>query len=112
MAASNEGTLHAVWDNSQSDEAPASAAGHSGHHHGPDLSGSGRAICYARARNGGAFEPATALAPAEGAFQMHPTISTAQDGSVYVAWSEFTVGGKSIVFVRLPKRTGVERGRS
>jgi hypothetical protein len=99
--------LFAVWDEALHASEPEPAASSSteskghGRHHGPDLTGGGRAIMLAvSGENGAGYSPARAVAPRPGAFQLNPSLVVAADGTVLIAWNELDTQGKRIVFTR------------
>jgi hypothetical protein len=105
--------LFAVWDEALNSPEPEPAAspstateGH-GRHHGPDLSGGGRAIMLAVSTEDGAgFLSPHAVAPRAGAFQLNPALVVAADGTVLIAWNELDTLGKRIVFTRIKPLAG------
>jgi hypothetical protein len=105
--------LFAVWDEALdgSEREPASSSststqGH-GRHHGPDLSGGGRAIMLAVSTEDGArFLPPRTVAPRAGAFQLNPALVVAADGTVLIAWNELDTHGKRIVLTRIKPLAG------
>lgn len=112
LATDSDGTLHAAWDESLSDEPGTSAkedAGsqhnHSGHYqHGTPMVGRGRAIRYVRLSQAGkVFDAANAVAPRPGTFQMQPRLTIGPSGRVYIVWNELTADSKSVVFARLAR---------
>ncbi len=101
LAVAGPGKIVAVWDESL-DAAPAAApTSHSGHAHGPSLSGTGRAVMLAiTTGDGSRFGPAEPIAPVAGAFQLNPSVAVASDGAILAAWSEIDGSGKRIVLAR------------
>ncbi len=105
--------LFAVWDEAlggpEPEPATSASTGTKGHgrHHGPDLSGGGRAIMLAISTEDGAgFSAPRAVAPRAGAYQLNPALVVAADGTVLIAWNELDTQGKRIVFTRIKPALG------
>ncbi len=103
--------LVAVWDEALDDSEPRQAStsskeGHA-HHHGPNLSGGGRAIMLAESSdNGVSFSTPSPVAPRPGAFQLNPALVVATDGTVLIAWTELDTQGKRVVFTPVKPPAG------
>jgi hypothetical protein len=101
LFADKTGGLHVVWEESVTEEAEDT---HAGHKHGaPKVgTGGGRAILYAFMAPGtAAFGPARAVAPQPGTFQTRPAIVCNASGDLYVAWNELDQKGKAVVVTLL-----------
>ena len=105
LCADTAGRLHAVWEESITDEPPPETTqregNHRGHQHGPP-SGAGRVAVYACSpRADGHFDGARAIAARPGSFQTRPAIACGEDGGIVVAWNELDESGKRVVVTRL-----------
>jgi hypothetical protein len=105
LAATPDGRLIAVWDESIG-EVPALASGDPQEHgHAAPLTGDGRAIQLAMS-TGESFGKPRAISPRPGAFQLQASIAVQADGTALVAWNEMDGDGKKVVFARVECPSG------
>lgn len=92
-----QGTLHAVWEESLTDEPP--PAGEHRHEPATPTPGIGGRGVMLRSWPVGAsgFNAARAVHPVAGAFQTRPTLTATPDGSLVLAWNELDESGKAVV---------------
>jgi hypothetical protein len=114
LVADAEAGLHLVWDEGMSSASHSAAPtdhegheGHDGHEHGDhehDAASAGesaRAIFYVQRSKEGELGTPRAVAPVKDAFQTRPAVAVSPAGDVYVAWTELSEEGRSIVVARL-----------
>jgi hypothetical protein len=114
LAINDSGGVHAVWEESLTEELPtdSGSGSPSGHQHALPT-GAGRVIVHAYAPQGdGRFGPAQAVRPQPGSFQTRPAVACGAGGELVIAWTELDESGKRVVVVRrsLGERTALQPG--